>query len=437
MNRYTTALGAALIVFATVGAAWAAPAYYVSPLATFPTNIYGTLSDSYGETLLPNGTVIGTAEYQAPTVEAFPQAELVTWNRNGSVASAVGYGNWPVENVMGDSTGQLAINGETSFGIYNNGTLTTVPQLTETGPIIGGMSPSGLVGGYNASGGFVVDAVSGKFYSVGDSNGAILNVGNGCAVGTEYNGTTMVGMLWTESTQAISYVPSMGCFDGISSNNNLMAGVSSDYATAAVYNASKQTTTTYWSGEATGVNDNGLVIGDNAVNVCDNVQGIYTSRAMANINGQTVDLTTAYAPSGVTFNMAVAVNDAGQILVWSQGDQDAYTGTTSYLLTPAIPGDANLDHTVDINDLTIVLANYGRSTGMSWSTGEFTGDGTVDINDLTIVLANYGASFGAPAGQPFCDARTEHARAVRRGPHRAAGRLAEVEVRPAQARTAG
>ena len=55
---------------------------------------------------------------------------------------------------------------------------------------------------------------------------------------------------------------------------------------------------------------------------------------MANINGQTVDLTSAYAPSGVTFNMAVAVNDAGQILVWSQGDQDAYTGTTSYLLTP-------------------------------------------------------------------------------------------------------
>ena len=52
------------------------------------------------------------------------------------------------------------------------------------------------------------------------------------------------------------------------------------------------------------------------------------------------------------------------------------------------PGDANGDRQVDINDLTIVLANYNQ-TGMTWSQGEFTGDGTVDINDLTIVLANY------------------------------------------------
>ena len=42
---------------------------------------------------------------------------------------------------------------------------------------------------------------------------------------------------------------------------------------------------------------------------------------------------------------------------------------------------------MDINDLTIVLANFGQ-TGMTWSQGEFTGDGTVDVNDLTIVLAN-------------------------------------------------
>jgi hypothetical protein len=53
------------------------------------------------------------------------------------------------------------------------------------------------------------------------------------------------------------------------------------------------------------------------------------------------------------------------------------------------PGDANLDGRVDINDLTIVLTNYGR-TDMTWTLGDFTGDGTVDINDLTIVLANYG-----------------------------------------------
>jgi hypothetical protein len=63
---------------------------------------------------------------------------------------------------------------------------------------------------------------------------------------------------------------------------------------------------------------------------------------------------------------------------------------------PPLPGDANGDGKVDINDLTIVLAHYGRS-GMIWSQGEFTGDGTVDINDLTIVLAHYGQSQGASA----------------------------------------
>ena len=63
----------------------------------------------------------------------------------------------------------------------------------------------------------------------------------------------------------------------------------------------------------------------------------------------------------------------------------------------SLPGDANLDGQVDVNDLTIVLAHYGQ-TGMAWTQGEFTGDGTVDVNDLTIVLAHYGQSVGASAG---------------------------------------
>ncbi len=62
-----------------------------------------------------------------------------------------------------------------------------------------------------------------------------------------------------------------------------------------------------------------------------------------------------------------------------------------------LPGDANGDGRVDINDLTIVLSNYGK-TGTNWASGEFTGDGTVDINDLTIVLANYNQSYSASAG---------------------------------------
>ena len=51
---------------------------------------------------------------------------------------------------------------------------------------------------------------------------------------------------------------------------------------------------------------------------------------------------------------------------------------------------------VDVNDLTIVLTNFGKSGG-TWSQGCMDGDptGTVDINDLTIVLANFGQTAGS------------------------------------------
>ena len=79
-----------------------------------------------------------------------------------------------------------------------------------------------------------------------------------------------------------------------------------------------------------------------------------------------------------------------------------FTGGTLGIFVPSIAitgvavlrGDANGDGRVDINDLTIVLTNFGR-TGMTWCQGEFTGSGTVDINDLTIVLMNFGETAGS------------------------------------------
>ncbi len=61
--------------------------------------------------------------------------------------------------------------------------------------------------------------------------------------------------------------------------------------------------------------------------------------------------------------------------------------------SPQDPGDANQDGRVDINDLTIVLTNYGK--GGFWTDGDFNGDGKVDVNDLTIVLSNFGKTAGA------------------------------------------
>jgi hypothetical protein len=85
-------------------------------------------------------------------------------------------------------------------------------------------------------------------------------------------------------------------------------------------------------------------------------------------------------------------------VTYTATDSWGYTSTASFTVTVSstVSGDANLDGRVDINDLTIVLANYNQ-TGMTWTQGAMDGDptGTVDINDLTIVLANYNASVGA------------------------------------------
>ncbi len=57
-----------------------------------------------------------------------------------------------------------------------------------------------------------------------------------------------------------------------------------------------------------------------------------------------------------------------------------------------------------------MLSNFGQTTGMSWTTGDFIGDGVVDVNDLTIVLASFGQGLGSSAGgmaavpEPSCAA---------------------------------
>jgi hypothetical protein len=70
---------------------------------------------------------------------------------------------------------------------------------------------------------------------------------------------------------------------------------------------------------------------------------------------------------------------------------------SSFTIATTMPGDVNSDGKVDINDLTIVLANYGKTAGMWWGTGDLVGDGIVDLNDLTEVLANYGKTLSASA----------------------------------------
>ena len=68
-------------------------------------------------------------------------------------------------------------------------------------------------------------------------------------------------------------------------------------------------------------------------------------------------------------------------------------------VTPRIPGDANEDGVVNVGDLGILAANYGRDLQAQgvpqaqwWGLGDFNEDGMVNVGDLGILAANYGSS---------------------------------------------
>jgi probable HAF family extracellular repeat protein len=132
------------------------------------------------------------------------------------------------------------------------------------------------------------------------------------------------------------------------------------------------------------------------INAGAQVVGMSSGHAFLYSNGKMTDLNALVNPiSGWTLECANAINDSGQIIGYGLNAQGQ---TKAFLLTPMtlMSGDANGDGRVDINDLTILLANFGQ-TGATWWQGDFTGDGTVDVNDLTIVLTNFGKGSSSSA----------------------------------------
>ena len=87
-----------------------------------------------------------------------------------------------------------------------------------------------------------------------------------------------------------------------------------------------------------------------------------------------------------------------------------YNGALGTPITPfelfvqasRIPGDADEDGDVDINDLSALASNWGETSGMGWDDGDFDGDGDVDINDLSALASNWG--YGTEGGMSLGDA---------------------------------
>lgn len=59
---------------------------------------------------------------------------------------------------------------------------------------------------------------------------------------------------------------------------------------------------------------------------------------------------------------------------------------------PPCPADLDGDHSVSLNDLTILLSHFGTAAGASHEDGDLDGNGTVDLNDLTALLSAFGTA---------------------------------------------
>jgi probable HAF family extracellular repeat protein len=222
---------------------------------------------------------------------------------------------------------------------------------------------------------------------------------NGVVVGNYQLGVNPIPTGFYYQNSTLYTISNMACPEAI--NGNEVVGADND-GVAAIYTLGANSATSIgtlggYQSIAYAVSSAGTVVGYSYETSGAQAALVYSNGTMTDLNTQIIgpnpfsELSVAY---GISPNGEYIVGDATVGSGPFEGD------TQGFLLTAAIPGDANGDGTVDINDLTIVLAHYNQ-TGQTWADGEFTGDGTVDINDLTIVLAHYGDTVGSSAaGNP-------------------------------------
>jgi probable HAF family extracellular repeat protein len=101
-------------------------------------------------------------------------------------------------------------------------------------------------------------------------------------------------------------------------------------------------------------------------------------------NGVVSELSPLVRPSAPpNMELATAINNAGQIAV-------TYHSGGTVILNPVwLPGDLTGDCHVSIEDLALVLSNFGAPRG-TFPLGDVDLDGQVDLADLALVLAGWG-----------------------------------------------
>lgn len=85
------------------------------------------------------------------------------------------------------------------------------------------------------------------------------------------------------------------------------------------------------------------------------------------------------------------------------GDSDADADDLTYWIRDLYGselGDVNLDHSVDLLDLSILATNFEEASEMGWADGDLNGDGAVDLLDLSILASYFGFGSGESSSLP-------------------------------------
>ena len=414
LNRPILVLGILWPVFSLAGVA--AAQYYVTDLGVLAG---GTAS--YAMAVNDSGVVAGASK--TSTGAASYRAVMYTGGAWANIGNAVSTTAGTFATGINDS-GQVSLwlrGSASDTYIYQGGTYTKIgaqPGVCKGLPNQGGCDPYQpgsftFAGAINSSGQvagvyLLSNGNQGAYLWNGASTTAVTTAGtgngsygstyfssinnNGVAVGDWQQGNVPpdMGFYYNGTVNDIGY----GMYPEFIAGNNVVgnySNASTDDAFLYTLGAAAATNLGTLSGDeqsvAYGVNSGGTVVG-----CSENSSG--TERAFV-YNGSTMtDLNTLTSGPNPFSNLqqAICISGNGKYIV-GNGIVSSNGETQGFLLTAAIPGDANGDGKVDVNDLTIVLSNFGDS-GMTWSQGDFNGDGKVDINDLTIVLTDFGQSLG-------------------------------------------
>jgi hypothetical protein len=113
-----------------------------------------------------------------------------------------------------------------------------------------------------------------------------------------------------------------------------------------------------------------------------------TPGSKTTFTAQIPNLGSINLPGANWFQDNTTLNPGGQPQSTMNG---AYASGTQAVIAQTLPGDLNLDGSVNIQDFNILSGNFGK-TGVGYSGGDVNGDGVVNIQDFNILSGNFGKS---------------------------------------------